>query len=76
MATLVTPYIEVGRWMVSCGVLSRGVSGPKEPMEEGVNTAQCFSRATSRMLIRPFIWMSQALSGRRSAVAESSAARL
>ena len=45
-------------------------------MLEGVKTAQPFSRATSRILIRPFIWMSQAIKGLRSATAESRAARL
>ena len=47
MATLVTPYIVRGCWMVSWGVLSRGVSGPKEPIEEGVNTAQPFRSSPS-----------------------------
>ena len=35
--------------MVSCGVPTCGVSGPKEPMELGVKTAHFFSRETSRM---------------------------
>ena len=68
--------MERGRWMVSCGVPTCGVSGPKEPMEEGVNTATPFSRAISRILSRPFIWMSHARSGFRSATADSNAARL
>ena len=62
--------------MVSWGVFWWGVSGPKEPMELGVKTAQPFSRAISRMLMRPFIWIFQAIRGLRSATAESRAARL
>ena len=32
-----------------CAVCTRGVLGPKDPIELGVNTAQPFSRATSKM---------------------------
>ena len=74
--TLVTPYIVLGRWMVSWGVKSCGVSGPKEPMELGVKTAQPVSRATSRTLNRPPTPMCQANWGLTSATALSRAAKL
>ena len=54
----------------------RGVSGPKEPMELGVKTAQLCSRATSRMFSSPSIPIFQANKGLRSATTESRAARL
>ena len=37
----------VGRGGVSCGVASRGVPGPKAPIELGRKTAQPWGRATS-----------------------------
>ena len=76
MATFVQPYIERGLWIVSCGVFWRGVSGPNDPIEEGVNTAQPFSLAISRIFMRPSIWMCHASCGFLSATAERRAARL
>jgi hypothetical protein len=40
----------VGRCTVTCGVCSRGVEGPKAPIELGKNTWQRYWRAASSTL--------------------------
>ncbi len=62
--------------MVSCGVLSGGVEGPNAAIELGVNTEQFSCLPTSRILYKPFMFTSHALSGYFSPTADNTAARL
>ena len=70
-----TPYIVLGRWMVSWGVMSLGVEAPKAPMELGTKTAQPSWRATSSTRYMPPMLMLQATCGFSSATALKRAAR-
>jgi len=66
----------VGLKIVSWGVSTLGVSGPKTAMELGQKTCLTSSaRAASRTLNRPLILTSQALAGFFSPVADRIAAK-
>jgi hypothetical protein len=66
----------VGSITVFCGVLSRGVVGPKAAIELGQNTLSSLCvRASSSTFSRPFMFRSQAHIGCCSPRADKAAAR-